>query len=82
MRDSKQFFVYIMSNDPKGGTLYTGITGDLRRRVWQHKNGIGCAFTSRYNLTRLIYYECFYHPDAAIAREKEVKDGGAARRSL
>jgi len=42
---SKQFFVYIMSNDPKGATLYTGITGDLRHRVWQHKNRITPGFT-------------------------------------
>ncbi len=73
MRSAKQFFVYIMSNNPRGATLYTGITGDLRHRVWQHKNGITLGFTSRYNLTRLVFYECFYYPDAAIAREKEIK---------
>jgi len=62
-----------MSNNPKGATLYTGITGDLRHRVWQFKNGITPGFTSRYNLTLLVYYECLYYPDAAIAREKEIK---------
>jgi len=70
---SKYFFVYIMSNCPKSTVLYTGITGDLRRRVWQHKNKLSPGFTSRYNLTRLVYYESFIYPDAAIAREKEIK---------
>jgi len=66
-------FVYIMTNCPKGGTIYTGVTGDLRRRVWQHKRKLVPAFTRDYNLTRLIYYERFFYPDAAIRREKEIK---------
>jgi len=73
MRSSKRYFVYILTNGPKSAILYTGITGDLVRRVWQHKNKRGALFTSRYNLTRLVYYECFVFPDAAIAREKEIK---------
>jgi putative endonuclease len=73
MRRPKQFFVYIMSNGPHSASLYTGITGDLRHRVWQHKNKLGSEFTGRYNLTRLVHYECFYYPDAAISREKEIK---------
>jgi len=73
MRALKQFFVYIMTNGPKPAVLYTGITGDLCRRVWQHKNKLMPGFTSRYNLTRLVYYERFSHPDAAISREKEIK---------
>jgi len=73
MSGPKQFFVYILSNGPRSATLYTGITGDLRRRVWQHKNKLVPGFTSRYNLTRLVYYECFYYPVAAITREKEIK---------
>ena len=73
MRPPRQFFVYIMTNGPKAAILYTGITRDLRCRVWQHKNGLVLGFTSRYNLTRLVYSECFVYPDAAIAREKEIK---------
>lgn len=73
MRRPKQFFVYIMSNDPRSATLYVGITGNLTLRVWQHKNHLILVFTSRYNLTRLVYYEAFAYPDAAIAREKEIK---------
>jgi putative endonuclease len=73
MGPPKQFFVYIMSNGPRSASLYTGITGNLTRRVSQHKNKVIPGFTSRYNLTRLIYYEELSYPDAAIAREKEIK---------
>lgn len=62
-----------MTNTPRSATLYTGITGNLIRRVWQHKNHLIPGFTSRYNITRLIYYEEFAYPDSAIAREKEIK---------
>ena len=70
---SKQFFVYIMSNGPKSAVLHTAITGHLRRRVWQHKNKLIPGFSSRYNVTRLVYYERFFYPHAAINREKEIK---------
>ena len=73
MRPPKQFFVYIMTNAPKPAVLYTGITGNLPRRAWQHKNKLIPGFTSRYNLTRLVYHERFFYPDAAINREKEIK---------
>ncbi len=73
MRPAKQFFVYIMTNGPKPAVLYTGITGNLPHRVWQHKYKLVPGFTSRYNLTRLVYYEQFVYPDAAISREKEIK---------
>jgi len=62
-----------MTNGPKAAILYVGITGDLRRRVWQHKNKHVSGFTSRYNLTQLVYFECFVYPDEAIRREKEIK---------
>jgi len=62
-----------MTNGPESAVLYTGITGDLRRRVWQHKNKRTPGFTSRYNLTRPVYCEQFVYPDSAIAREKEIK---------
>ena len=73
MRRPKQFYVYIMTNRPGSAVLYIGITGDLVRRVWQHKNKVIPGFTQRYNLTRLVFYETFFYPDAAIAREKEIK---------
>jgi putative endonuclease len=73
MREPKRFHVYIMTNRPRSHVLYTGVTGNLPHRVFQHKNKLVPGFTSRYNLTRLVYYECFVYPDAAINREKEIK---------
>jgi putative endonuclease len=73
MRRQQHFYVYIMTNHPRSGVLYTGVTSGLVRRVWEHKNKLTPGFTSRYNLTRLVYYECFFYPDAAISREKEIK---------
>ena len=73
MREPRRFFVYMMTNGPRSHVLYTGITGNLRRRVFEHKNKLVPGFTSRYNLTRLIYYEEFVYPDASIRREKEIK---------
>jgi putative endonuclease len=54
-------------------SLSTGVTGNLSRRLFEHKNRVVPGFTSRYNLTRLVYCECFVYPDAAISREKEIK---------
>jgi putative endonuclease len=73
MRKPKLFHVYIMTNRSRSHVLYAGVTGDLSRRVFEHKNKLVPGFTSRYNLTRLAYYECFFYPDAAIDREKEIK---------
>ncbi len=74
MRAPKHFYVYIMTNGPRSHVLYTGMTGYLPRRVFQHKHKLFPGFTSRYNLTRLVYYEMFAYPGDAIAREKEIKD--------
>jgi putative endonuclease len=73
MGASRLFYVYIMTTGPKAAILYVGVTGDLRRRVWQHKNKLVDGFTQRYGLTQLVYFECFVYPDAAIRREKEIK---------
>jgi putative endonuclease len=73
MPGPKRFHVYIMTNNPRSHVLYTGVTGNLSRRVFEHKNKLVPGFTSRYNLTRLVHYECFVYPDAAINREKEIK---------
>jgi putative endonuclease len=73
MRPPKQFFVYVLTNGAQSAVLYVGITGNLPHRVWQHKNKRIPGFTSRYNLTPLVYYERFFYPDAAIDREKEIK---------
>ena len=73
MRKPKQFYVYIMTNRPRSHVLYIGIAGNLPRRVFEHKNKLVAGFTWRYNLTRLVYYESFAYPYAAIDREKEIK---------
>ena len=71
---TKQYYVYIMTNK-HNTVLYTGVTNDLRRRVYEHKEGLGGAFTSRYNVNKLVYYEIANDARAAIAREKQVKAG-------
>lgn len=73
MPEPKRYYVYIMTNRARSHVLYTGKTGSLTRRVFEHKNKLVPSFTSRYNLTRLAYYACFVYPDAAINREKEIK---------
>ncbi len=57
MRPAKHFYVYIMTNGPRSHVLYTGITGNLPRRVFEHKHRLAPGFTSRYNLTRLLATE-------------------------
>jgi putative endonuclease len=67
----RQYYVYIMSN--RRHTIYTGVTNDLPRRVWQHKLKQAPGFTSRYGCTMLVYYEVTEDIRAAIAREKQIK---------
>ena len=67
----KKYYVYIM-NSPTG-TLYTGMTSDLRRRVYEHKRKLREGFTKKYNVTRLAYYEETGDVHSALAREKEIK---------
>ena len=66
--------VYIMANE-RNGTLYTGVTGDLVRRVYQHKARVIAGFTSKYGCTCLVYYEAHDGVREAIAREKQIKAG-------
>jgi len=66
-----QYFVYIVTN--RSGTLYTGVTNDLRRRVWEHKFAHVPGFTDTYNIDRLLYYEATTDILSAIAREKQIK---------
>jgi putative endonuclease len=67
----KQYYVYIMTNRSK--TLYTGVTNDLMRRVYEHKNKMVEGFTKKYNITRLVYFEETNDIQSAITREKQVK---------
>ena len=66
------FYVYILTNK-RGNVLYTGVTNDLSRRIYEHKHGSIDGFTKKYNVNKLVYFEtCEYAVDA-IAREKQVK---------
>lgn len=66
------YYVYILASR-KHGTLYIGITRDLVRRIYEHKNKIIRGFTSRYGVDRLVWFESYDDPTNAIAREKELK---------
>lgn len=68
----KEFWVYIMASK-RNGTLYVGVTSDLAKRVWEHKNGLIEGFTHRYQVDRLVYCEPFEDAESAIAREKHMK---------
>jgi putative endonuclease len=68
----KQYYTYILSNR-KNGALYVGVTSDLIKRVWEHKNKVMKGFTCRYNIDKLMYYEIFGDPENAIKREKRLK---------
>jgi len=67
----RQYYVYIMTNRSK--TLYTGVTNDIERRVYEHKQKLIDGFTKRYNLTMLVYYETTDDVRSAIGREKQIK---------
>ena len=66
------YYVYLLASD-RNGTLYIGVTNDLVRRVFEHKNKITRGFTSRYGVDRLVWFEVYDHPENAITREKEIK---------
>ena len=68
----KQYYVYILANRRRG-TMYVGVTSDIGRRVWEHKNKVIPGFTVKYGIDRLVYYEVFADPSSAIAREKQLK---------
>ena len=67
-----RFWVYILASRP-GGTLYVGVTNDLIRRVYEHRNGMVPGFTKRYGVKRLVYFEEYDTARAAIQREKNIK---------
>jgi len=68
----KEFFVYMMTNKSRV-VLYTGMTNNLERRIWEHVNHTIKSFTSRYRVDRLVYYEAYRRAIDAITREKEIK---------
>ena len=68
----KQFYVYILASK-RNGTLYLGVTSDIVKRVWQHKNGLAEGFTRKYGVKDLVYYEIHEDAENAIKREKQLK---------
>ena len=70
----KQYYTYIMTN--KNSTvLYAGMTNDLKRRIYEHKNDKGSSFTQKYNTNKLVYFEIFRDVKNAIIKEKKIKGG-------
>jgi len=67
----KSYYVYIMTNKSK--TLYTGVTNNLERRVYEHKHKLVAGFTSRYNITKLVYYQETNDVQEALLKEKQIK---------
>ncbi|OGW07233.1 MAG: excinuclease ABC subunit C [Nitrospinae bacterium RIFCSPLOWO2_01_FULL_39_10] len=75
----RQYYIYIMTNQ-NNTTIYTGITNNLKRRVFEHKEKLVEGFTKRYNITKLVYYEVFGDVSSAILREKQIKGGSRAKK--
>jgi len=66
------YYVYLLSSR-RHGTLYLGVTNDLDRRVYEHKNKLIAGFTAKYGVNRLVWFEVYDDPVSAIAREKQIK---------
>jgi putative endonuclease len=69
----KQYYVYILTNK-SNKVLYIGVTNDLQRRMYEHKNKLIDGFTKKYNLTKLVYFEATTNINSAIGREKQFKN--------
>jgi len=75
----KKYFVYILTN--KNNTvLYTGITNNLKRRIYEHREKFVRGFTNKYNIKKLVYFEIFMDAENAILREKQIKGGSRAKK--
>lgn len=76
---SQQYYIYIMKNQ-YNTVLYTGVTNDLIKRVYEHKEKLIAGFTKKYNVNKLVYYEIFTDINNAIAREKQIKAGSRQKK--
>ncbi len=76
---NKYYYVYILTNN-NNRVLYTGVTNDLKRRVYEHKEGLVKGFTKKYNVSKLIYYEVSEDIYSAISREKQIKAGSRRKK--
>jgi putative endonuclease len=75
----RQYFIYIMTNR-NNTVLYPGITNNLKRRAYEHREKLIKGFTNRYNIIKLVYYEIFRDPKNAILREKQIKGGSRSKK--
>ena len=80
MKPNKQYYVYFMANRTNVA-LYIGVTNDLKRRVFEHKNKLVKGFTAKYDIDKLVYYEIYDDPENAILREKRLKGSSRARKN-
>ena len=74
-----QYFVYLLANK-NNSVIYVGVTNNLVRRVYEHKNKQIKGFSSKYNLSKLVYFETFQTPYDAITREKQIKGGSRKKK--
>jgi putative endonuclease len=77
---NKCYFTYIMANE-HNTVLYTGMTNNLVRRAYEHRTGRGGGFTTKYKVTKLVYYEVFADARSAIEREKQIKGGSRQKKT-
>lgn len=75
----KESYLYILSNQ-QGNVLYTGVTNDLAKRVYEHRKKLVNGFTAKYNVNRLVYFEAYDSIDNAIKREKQIKGGSRKKK--
>ena len=76
---NRQYYIYIMTNKTNR-EIYTGVTNDLKRRVYEHKNKLCEGFTKKYNVGKLVYYELCEDIESAILREKQIKGGSRQKK--
>jgi len=76
---NRQYYIYIMTNK-RNTVLYTGVTNDLKRRIYEHKVKLVNGFTKKYNINKLVYYEVFEDIENAILREKQIKNGSRQKK--
>ncbi|BCA93319.1 GIY-YIG nuclease family protein [Vreelandella aquamarina] len=76
---SRDYYVYILTNRTNK-VLYTGVTNDLQRRLYEHKNALTPGFASKYNCHKLVWFEASTCIEAAILREKQIKSGSRAKK--
>ncbi len=79
MAVGREYCVYLMTN-AHNTVIYCGVTNNLARRVYEHKNGLGGIFTKKYNVNKLVYYEIGDNVNAALAREKQIKGGSRKKK--